>query len=101
MDDVLTLLEMQIAKDERGVEKEELVPRVVFCKVEAISRAEYFNAGRNGLNPSFEFLVFAGDYHGETECIFKDRSYSIYRTYLRGDEMELYAERKGGSNGRN
>lgn len=101
MDDTLTLLAMTKEQDEYGVWKETFTPREVFCQVHSISRNEFFQAGRNGLNPSFMFTVFQADYEGEVICKFRGNSYAIYRTYLtaNADYIELYAERQGGANG--
>ena len=66
----------------------------------SISRREFFEAGRNGLNPEFRFDVFQGDYQGETVVEYHGATYSVYRTYESGDYMELYAERKGGTDGK-
>lgn len=45
--------------------------------------------------------MFFGDYDGETSLIYKGKTYSVYRTYQgRNDELELYVERKGGTNGK-
>lgn len=100
-DDVLTLISLNQVQDEYGVYHETKEPREVLCQVYSISRAEFYNSGREGLNPEYEFRVFAGDYHGEKLCLFHGQQYSIYRTYLYPGEdyMELYAERKGGTNG--
>lgn len=101
MDDVLTLLASSRTQDSLGVWRETLTEREVFCKVYSVNRTEFYNAGRNGLNPQFRFTVFHGDYAGETLCKYKDESYSVYRTYIdpKTDYIELYVERKGGSNG--
>lgn len=101
MDDTLTLLAMTKEQDDYGVWKETFTPREVFCQVHSISRNEFFQAGRNGLNPSFMFTVFQADYEGEVICKFRGNSYAIYRTYLpaNADYIELYAERQGGANG--
>lgn len=101
MDDVLTLLTMTKEQDEYGVWRETYTPRVVFCRVHSITRNEFFQAGRNGLNPSFMFTVFKADYEGEEICSFNDKNYAIYRTYIPANEdyIELYAERQGGANG--
>jgi hypothetical protein len=50
------------------------------------------------LNPEYVFTVFFADYEDETVCEFHGKRYAIYRTYHDGDQMELYAERKGGTN---
>lgn len=103
MDDVLILLgETERTQDEYGVWQEKTERRQVYCKVGSVTRAEFFQAGRNGLNPEFVVTVFAGDYQGERVCVYRDKSYSIYRTYHAPgtDYMELYIERKGGTNGK-
>lgn len=103
MDAVLTLVGKTRTKDEYGMWKETQTTREIFCQVESVTRAEFFDGGRNGLNPEFQFTVFSGDYEGETVCQYDGKQYAIYRTYrVPGtDYMELYAERKGGTNGSN
>lgn len=98
--EVLTLIGTTKEQDEFGIWRETPTARNVFCQVSSITRSEFFDAGRNGLNPEFMFSMFAGDYEGERTCEYRGQQYSIYRTYLgRNDTLELYAERKGGTNG--
>ena len=45
--------------------------------------------------------MFFGDYCGERDVVYHGKAYSVYRTYKgRKDEIELYVERKGGTNGK-
>ena len=98
--EVLTLIGTTRTQDEYGIWHETPTARNVFCQVNSITRSEFFDAGRNGLNPEFMFSMFAGDYEGERVCEYRGQKYSIYRTYLgRNDVIELYAERKVGTNG--
>lgn len=101
MDNILTLINIAQTQNEYGVWEQEYIPRKVFCQVHGVTRSEFYNAGRNGLNPQFEFTVFAGDYEGETICQFEGKSYAIYRTFIipGTDYIELYVERHGGTNG--
>ena len=102
MNDVLTLYSGAWTKNKYGVEvpPENPTKNEVFCECHSITRNEFFEAGRNGLNPQFEFTVFAGDYNGETVCEYRGQTYAIYRTYKTDDDyIELYVERKGGTNG--
>ena len=99
--DVIKLISSTKTQDEYGVWKETLTERQVFCNVTSISAAEFFEGGRNGLNPSYRMIVFDGDYQGETMLKYNGKTYAIYRTYRsRNDELELYVERKGGTNGK-
>lgn len=100
MDSVLTLVSNTRTQDAFGMWKETKTAREVFCQVESVTRAEFFDGGRNGLNPEFRFIIFSGDYAAETVCRYEGKQYAIYRTYhIPGtDYLELYAERKGGTN---
>lgn len=44
--------------------------------------------------------MFVGDYNGEKLVEYNGETYAVYRTYLaKNDTIELYVERKGGTNG--
>jgi hypothetical protein len=44
--------------------------------------------------------MFFGDYNGEKLLVYNGQTYSIYRTFQGNtDIVELYVERKGGTNG--
>lgn len=98
---VITLLSATKQQNAYGVWVETLTNRDVFCQVDSVTRAEFFEGGRNGLNPEFRMTMFSGDYQGERLLIYNGSTYSVYRTYQgRNDTVELYVERKGGSNGK-
>ena len=98
---VITLLSSTWANDQNGVPRETITERTVFCQVNSVTRAEFFEGGRNGLNPEYTMTMFSGDYNGETMLKYNGKTYSIYRTYYgRNDTLELYVERKGGTNGK-
>jgi hypothetical protein len=98
--DVITLVGYTQTQDAFGVWQSTQTQRDVFCSVDSVTRQEYFEGGRNGLNPEFRMTMFAGDYNGERTLVFHGQRYAIYRTYLgRNDKLELYVERKGGTNG--
>lgn len=100
MNDTLYLLSTTYTANQYGVPVATQEKHEVFCDRESVSRSEFFNAGRNGLNPQFMFRIFKGDYQGETVCQYDGLTYSIYRTYETDDDyIELYVERKGGTNG--
>ena len=99
--DTIKLIAATREQDEYGVWRETLTKRTVFCNVQSVTRAEFFEGGRNGLNPSYVFTVFFADYCGESLAEYHGETYAIYRTYKRRDDtLELYVERKGGTNGK-
>ena len=99
--DTIRLISVTYSKDAHGIQRAaESEPREVMCQVNSVTRNEFFEAGRNGLNPEYVFRVFFGDYDGERIVEYKGKRYGVYRTYHgRNDMMELYAERKGGTTG--
>ena len=98
--DVLTLINQSRTQDDFGRWISTNTTRDVFVQVDSITQAEFYDAGRIGLNPEYRFRLFNGDYDGEELCEFHGQRYAIYRTYLRRDDtLELYVERTGGTNG--
>lgn len=99
-DAVLTLIKETITADEVGNQIATETSQEVFCSVYPISQNESFEAKTIDINPVRKFLVFFGDYSGETLCEFEGQRLAIYRVYDREDDtVELYAERKLGRNG--
>ena len=98
--EVITLIAETRTQDNNGVWRAAETRTDGFCQVNSVTRAEFFDAGRAGLNPEYQFTVFYADCNGEKTVEYKGQRYGIYRTYhARTDVLELYAERKGGTNG--
>ena len=97
--DVINLIGVTREQDDYGVWRSATTSRQAFCQVDSVTQREFFEAGRNGLNPEFKFTLFFGDYQNEPIVEYKGNQYAVYRTYLtRNDTIELYVERKGGTN---
>lgn len=92
MDDVLYLLKISYTFDEYRNQVETFERQVVFCKVNDITRTEFFASGREGLHPSYMFEVFYSDYDNEKILEYNGKRYGVYRTYRVGDYIEIYAE---------
>lgn len=101
MSDVtLYLLSTTYTPNQYGVPVPSWEKAEVMAKKESCTRNEVDIAGRQGHNPQYVFTIFKGDYDGEQSCEYEGLTYAIYRTYeVDGDYMELYVERKGGTNG--
>lgn len=98
--DVIKLVTETWTKDKYGIAQRTVTKKEVFCNVTSVSAEEFFEGGRNGLNPEFRFTMFFGDYDGQTMVEYNGETYGVYRTYReRNDMIELYVSRKGGTNG--
>ena len=97
MTDVLTLIKQTVTTNTYGIEEMTETEREIFCEVESISQAEFYQAANTEFNPAYRFTVFFDDYEGENLLAYAGGRYSIYRTYRTGDDLELYAERKVGT----
>ena len=98
--DVISLISVTTSIDNRGVPRKVEQSKQVYCSVSSVSASEFFEGGRNGLNPEYRMTMFRYDYNGEPIVEYNGQRYSIYRTYIgKNDMIELYVERKGGTNG--
>lgn len=96
---VINLIGVTRAQDDYGVWRSATTSTQVYCQMESVTQREFFEGGRNGLNPEYKFTLFFGDYHDEPIVEYNGKQYSVYRTYLtRHDTIELFVERKGGTN---
>ena len=94
---VIYLVSNNKTQNELGIWVDSLTERKVFAEVSSVGQSEWFEGGRNGLNPEYRFRMFAYDYNGESLVKYNGVIYSIYRTYVdRNELIELYAEKREG-----
>lgn len=91
------LVKVFYEQDDYGVKREKEVKRKVYCSVSSIGMSEWFEGGRNGLNPEKRVIVFYFDWMGEEIVDLEGIRYTVYRTYRDGDNLELYLEKKKGN----
>ena len=94
--DVIYLITQVQTKDSYGIFVTNESKRRVFCSADSVSQSEFFNAGLNDLKAQRKFTLFRFDYNDEDVIEFKNKRFTVYRTYEIDDEIELYTElRKG------
>lgn len=94
---VIYLISETFEADNVGVLVPTETKRKVYANVTSVTAEEWFNGGRNGLNPDLRFRMFKYDYQGEEVIEYLGKRYAVYRTYeARNDVLELYVERKKG-----
>ena len=93
-----TLITESFTQDDYGVMVPSEEETSVFVAVNSVTGQEWFEGGRNGLNPQYRFTMFSHDYSGEKIIEYEGVRYSVYRTYQKSiDEIELYCELKKGN----
>lgn len=95
-----TLVGASYTTDTYGVRRRTETTKTVYGYFDSVTASELFEGGRNGLNPEFRFVMTDLDYDGQTILVRDSERYSVYRTYRPNNgTVELYCERKGGTNG--
>ena len=75
--------------------------RMVYGRINSVSRAEWSAAGEAGIKPEYQLTMFGPDYQGEKTVEMdvngETQVFGIYRTYqTTSDDLELYLEWKVG-----
>jgi len=97
----IKLIARSYTPDNYGVLQPTRTERTVYANITSVTGVEWFEGGRNGLNPELRAIIFAPDYQGEEIAQVGSIEYSVYRTYkARTDVLELYLERSKGAQGR-
>lgn len=66
----------------------------VYCKVNSISRNEFYKASTGGFKPSLVFTVHLFEYENEEKVEFYGVTYNVIRTYMiNTEEIELTCEK--------
>lgn len=95
---IISLISATQSTDTIGQVVDAGTPTNVFARISSIDRTEWYNAGKNKMNPQMRATVKSFEYSGEREVEIDGIKYGVYRTYdVPGtDDTELYLEEKGG-----
>ena len=97
MEGVANLIAEAIHENEYAQQIGDPERREIFVSVESISRNEFFDAGRNGINPELKFITPSINYNCEGLIEYEGDVFTIYRTYEQGENVEIYAQKKVGN----
>lgn len=96
--DVISLVGKTYQADARGVmHAADVVKENIPCEVKSAGANDWFEGGRNGLNPTYKFVIRRIEYGGEETVVFDGERHKVYRTYIRGDDIELHAQKEKGA----
>lgn len=61
-----------------------------YCRVQSVTRQEYYRALENNIEPVYVFTMSEyEDYNGQKIVIYNDKRYRVIRTYVSENEIEL------------
>ena len=64
--------------------------KMCYCKVNSVTRSEFYKARENGIQPLYAFVISEyADYNGEKILIYKDKRYRVIRSYVKNHAVEL------------
>lgn len=91
MNDTIILVSEETLKDDTGQRyKSEVQTDELLCELGSITRTEWSQANQAGYEAEYEVELFFLDYAGQRTAIFHGKRYVIYRTYRKGERIELY-----------
>ncbi|MBD7984411.1 hypothetical protein H9649_07460 [Sporosarcina sp. Sa2YVA2] len=94
--DVVQLVDLVEGTDKDGFP--EVVPgrpRKVFANRKSVRSQEFHAAKQQGITLSYMFEVRTDEYQGEESLFYNGLEQNVYRTYEKGEFIELICHRKG------
>jgi len=70
-------------------------PRKVFANRKSVRSQEFHAAKQQGITLSYMFEVRTDEYNGEESLFHNGKEQNVYRTYEKGEFIELICHRKG------
>lgn len=89
--DVVDLLIYEEGKDEDGFPTPpvETSRRTVFVNKKDVRSSEFYMANQQGVALKFMFEMHSFDYEGEEILEYEGRQYKVFRTYDKGEKIEI------------
>lgn len=94
MNDILTLIQRTVGRNDQKEPVIRETTRDVFCGVRSIGQREFYQASATDFRPELKLVLSDYlDYQDETLVKYNGRRYRVVRTYRNGQELELVVER--------
>lgn len=100
MSDVKIILrgEKSHVLDEIGNESAVTDDKTVYGKMRSVGSREFVDAHQLNLRPQCVIEIYTAEYNGAETVIMRGKKLSVYRTYVKGERMELYLAERSGKN---
>lgn len=91
MEDTIILVTEETVKDAtRQSYKREVQTDELLCRLGSITRTEWSSAQQAGYEAAYQVELFFLEYTGQKTAVFHGKRYAIYRTFRKGERIELY-----------
>ena len=95
--DVINLIQIKNTRSKTGGEKPEVTgEREVFCDIKSVRSTEFYQAYQSGLDVTKLFVIYDDDYDDERVVKYQDAYFTVVRTYLKGELLELTCKKRNG-----
>lgn len=91
----VTLIGEELTKDENFEQQRTTEEQTVIGTLSSVSAAEFYAAANTGYLPEIVVKIYEQEYAGQKRVRVNGIQYTVIRTYLSGDFMELHCQRKG------
>lgn len=91
----VTLIGETLTRNERSEQVAVQTETSVIGTLSGVTTAEFYQASNTGYRPEIVVTVYEQEYAGQNHLRVNDITYTVIRTYLSGDFIELHCQRKG------
>lgn len=90
-----TLIKEELTKDENFEQKQTNTEQTVIGTLSSVSASEFYAAANTGYMPEIVLRIYEQEYSQQKKVRVNGVQYTVIRTYLSGDFIELHCQRKG------
>lgn len=102
IDTFVTLIKESYTKNADRANVRQETRRDILCRVQSVSRGEFYSAAQAGLDAAYVFITHPLNYDGEKIVEYQGIRYGVTRTYQSTpDRLEIYVSLKVGVYGSN
>ena len=91
----VTLIGEELTKDENFEQQRTIEEQTIIGTLSSVSASEFYAAANTGYMPEIVVRVYEQEYSGQKKVRVGGTQYTVIRTYLTGDFVELHCQRKG------
>lgn len=91
----VTLIGETLTKDKNSEQVATTTETTVIGTLTSATTSEFYQAANSGYHPDAVVKIYEQEYSGQKRIRLGDTQYTVIRTYLTGDFIELHCEQKG------